>query len=872
MNPPGLINAVFTIVAKNYLSYARNLMESLRRHAPDMRRVVILADQPDGFFDPAAEHLEVVLTSQLDIPDSRWFHFKYSVLELCTGVKPYAIDYLFRQLGAEQVVYFDPDIQVYGPLNLPGDANIVLTPHLTSPVRDDRKPGELDILLRGTYNLGFIGLNKSSETDRFVAWWKDKLADACRVDLAHGMFVDQRWVDLVPGLFEGVHILRDPQYNIAYWNLADRLEVRPIFFHFSGFDPENPSEFSRYQDRFRLESAGFAGELALRYRDDLLRYGYLESKSWPYAYAVPDLIRQIERLPYVDDPFSSLGFDAITREWNQAVTDLDGRQTGLTRLAYKVYQSRPDIQAAMPDVLGTDAVRFLQWFVESGAREHGLLEAFVQPVRDGLRGREQARHRVIHEKILRTVGAYDRPVEVDWLNEMHTGGPLRLTRLARSIYDSRPELRQSFPDPEGRDAAGFLTWLLSYGVREYRLDDVLVAPMREQWRRVVGKRVWWDARRWAMSRPGKKQSQQAAGPLGANFTGYVRSEMGVGESVRCSIRSARAAGLGVAVKGVDFSGPYRLGDRSMDGQSEDARYPVNIFQVNADQADAVVNKLGSAFTKGKRNVGYWVWELEEFPSLWEPAFRHFDEIWAPTSFCQAAFAERSPVPVIRVPYGVQVDSISSLGRDDFGIPRDRFTFLAMFDLLSVPERKNPLGMIEAFREVPDCHLVLKVNHASERPAEMARIVEAASGLSVTIIDRTLDRADVNALVNCCDCLLSLHRSEGFGLAVAEAMYLGKPVVVTDYSGTRDFTSAGNSFLVGYDRGEVPHGCEPYRPGAFWAEPRKNEAIEQMRVVASFFQIREERARRGAETVRRLLSPARVGGLMRDRLETLRSLS
>ncbi|HXN50212.1 MAG TPA: hypothetical protein VN893_26420, partial [Bryobacteraceae bacterium] len=166
--------AIFTIIAKNYLAYARVLMRSAAKFHPDWRRFVILVDRVDGYFDPAAEDFEIVLSSDLPIPRSRWFHFKYSVMELSTAVKPYAFEYLFGAHGFDRIVYLDPDIELYWPLDKVvsalDTANIALTPHLTGALDDDRRPSEIDILRAGAYNLGFIGISRTPESSAFLAW------------------------------------------------------------------------------------------------------------------------------------------------------------------------------------------------------------------------------------------------------------------------------------------------------------------------------------------------------------------------------------------------------------------------------------------------------------------------------------------------------------------------------------------------------------------------------------------------------------------------------------------------------------------------------------------------------------------------------
>ena len=277
--------AVFTIIAKNYLPYARVLMQSVAEHHPDWHRFVILVDLVDGYFHPQEEHFEIVLSRDLRIPQSRWFHFKYTILELSTAVKPYAFEYLLAAHSLDRIIFLDPDIRIYSPLKdvtaALGSANIALTPHLTRSLEDDKRPAEIDILRSGAYNLGFIGIARSTETAAFLVWWQQRLYDHCLVDLPRGLFVDQKWIDLAPGMFEGVEIIRDPGYNVAYWNLAHRpisrseagykIERSPLaFFHFSGFDPEQPARLSRHQNRFKVEDLSIpAQQLLASYREEL---------------------------------------------------------------------------------------------------------------------------------------------------------------------------------------------------------------------------------------------------------------------------------------------------------------------------------------------------------------------------------------------------------------------------------------------------------------------------------------------------------------------------------------------------------------------------------------------------------------------------
>src|SRR5580704_1120026 len=243
--------AACTIIAKNYLPMARALSDSWKKFHPDCPFFVLLLDSARGFFPPENETFRILFASDLEIPNLAGFLFKYSILEASTGVKPYLCNYLLRRHNIDKLVYLDPDILILNSLDTLryylDDADILLTPHLLSPFPDDgRTQSEHDILQTGTYNLGFLALRNSLESKKFLRWWTAKLYHHCLAAVEDNLFVDQRWMDMVPALFDGVKIIREPEYNVAYWNLHERVvsvgdqvlaNGRPLrFFHFSGFD------------------------------------------------------------------------------------------------------------------------------------------------------------------------------------------------------------------------------------------------------------------------------------------------------------------------------------------------------------------------------------------------------------------------------------------------------------------------------------------------------------------------------------------------------------------------------------------------------------------------------------------------------------
>jgi glycosyltransferase involved in cell wall biosynthesis len=218
---------------------------------------------------------------------------------------------------------------------------------------------------------------------------------------------------------------------------------------------------------------------------------------------------------------------------------------------------------------------------------------------------------------------------------------------------------------------------------------------------------------------------------------------------------------------------------------------VNIVAVNADQLRNFARHVGSGFFEGRYTIGVWAWELDEFPDVWSDAFSMVDEIWASSEFSRCAFAGATTKPVFTFPLPVLPPRPRpGLNRAGLGLP-DGFIFHFAFDFLSGVERKNPSGLIKAFTAAfapgGGPTLVLKAVNGDQRLAQLEELkLLAAKRPDIVVIDRYLDHEANATLMDACDCYVSLHRSEGFGLSMAEAMALGKPVIATAYSGNLDF--------------------------------------------------------------------------------------
>ena len=715
---------ICTIIARNYVAFARVLAESFKAAHPDGNCSVLVIDDPTGFIDPAAEPFELLTIDQIGLPDPERMAAWYDVMELSTAVKPWLLRTLLERPGYDSVVYLDPDIRIFKPLEeierRLGSHDVVLTPHFDKPLpRDGRKPAEEDILIAGSYNLGFIGLRGGETAGELLDWWSERLETDCLNEPEAGRFVDQRWIDLAPGLWPGIDILRDPTYNIAYWNLPTRdleddgsggylVNAEPLrFFHFSGFDPRRPKELSKHQNRIRVDTHQALARICGEYADELLGHGYREAIDWPYG-------------------------------WNTLPNGVK-----LDREARRTYRAGIE-EGAIGESVFTEAgaERFAEYQKSVGHRDEGL-------------------------------------------------------RLA--------------PRP----------------------------------------------------RPG------------VNVVGYLSDERGVGEAARQLLSALRNSEVPVAE--VDTPTDVKKIDGGLRGLGfEDYPYDFSLVCVNADMLPLVAKGLGPRFFEGRHSAGLWFWEISHFPEEQRHAFDNVDEVWVASEHVAETLRPHSSKPVETIRMPIVPGEPAEASRAELGLP-DGFCFLFLFDYRSVFKRKNPLGLVEAFcrafEQGEGPSLVIKSIGGDDFRDERQALAAAVAGRpEIQLIEDTVSKEMKNAMIAGCDCYVSLHRSEGLGLTMGEAMYFGKPVIATAYSGNLDFMTAANSYLVPHSMVEIGPDAAPYPADKEWAEPDLDRAAELMREVFENPQAAAKRGRRAADDIRRTHSVEAAGQIIKARVSQTKRAS
>lgn len=443
---------------------------------------------------------------------------------------------------------------------------------------------------------------------------------------------------------------------------------------------------------------------------------------------------------------------------------------------------------------------------------------------------------------------------LDWLREVSVGDQTQLPRFLSTIYWERGDLVHHFPEARDGKHTRLEEWIWKTGVTENSTIRNLFTSMKidESDESIVESRS-------------KK-------PGGVDVFGYLNAELGVGEAGRLVCKALTAAGVPIST----IANKATVSRQKYDFPTDEiGQYKTLFVSVNADQLPGACAYLGQEFRTDRYVIGQWFWELEELPDSFQRSFELVDEIWAPTLFIKEALEKKAPssVKVTHMPLPlVTPESDSLINRNSFGIG-DGYAFLFTFDLMSVLKRKNALGLIDAycdaFSENDGAVLVLKTINGDKRLSELEKIRwSARSRKDIVIMDQYLDVRESASLMMLCDCYVSLHRSEGLGLTMAEAMLLGKPVIATAYSGNMDFMTDDTALLVPWKYTDVGDDAESYPAEARWAEPDLSVASSMMRKL---FQDREFGKALGDCAKRDLqsrFSPQVTGERMKNRLENI----
>jgi len=450
---------------------------------------------------------------------------------------------------------------------------------------------------------------------------------------------------------------------------------------------------------------------------------------------------------------------------------------------------------------------------------------------------------------------------VSWWSQRPSRGETGISVAADAVWNERGDLHASFPEIRGRHQRDFRRWLWTYGLVEGLLSLAeLPDPPRTAPR--------------SSRASGARAGGEPAGPrraVGVNLVGYHGSEAGLGVAVRRVGRALDAARIPWQAVNYDRTASRQT---AVAERATDVDYPVTLILITPDQLGFFVRDGGNRWIEDHHVIGLWFWESDVLTAPQRDAFRWVDEVWASTRYLRDAFETAKKVPVHLVPIPLEFDDADTSieARRRLGLD-DRFTVLFTFDFLSVVERKNPFGLIEAYsRAFPGDaghRLILKSINGDVFPRLKERLLDATADRSdIELWDRYFTSADRMSLVALSDVYSSLHRSEGLGLTLAEAAWVGTPVLTSRYSGPVDFLDDSSAILVGGK--EIRVGPGQYYPAdGHWFDPDLDEAAAGLRALADDPELGMRLAAAAAERLGEF-SALRVGDEMARRLGAISS--
>lgn len=348
---------------------------------------------------------------------------------------------------------------------------------------------------------------------------------------------------------------------------------------------------------------------------------------------------------------------------------------------------------------------------------------------------------------------------------------------------------------------------------------------------------------------------------GINLIGNIRAETGLGQSCRLVADELDASGIPYSIYQYDQLGAMAEGQYQQyeNKISSELPYNINLIHINPHELGLAFQQAHGKIWNGRYNIGFWLWELEDFPDEWVPCFRCMDEIWTPSKFITNCIQKKTNLKVVTIPYHVGL-TIPEKNKCDyrkrFHLPTDKFLFLMMYDRTSMTERKNPKAVIDAFKiafsKDEEVGLVIKISNSSEKEINLIRSM-LPDNKNVYFITEILERHQVNELIYCVDAVVSLHRAEGFGLVLAEAMLLGTPTIATNWSSNTEFMTKETACMVDAELITLDRDIGSFKKGNRWAEPDVEQAAGYMRKLYDEPEYRHTLSQKAEEYIRQHLS-------------------
>lgn len=497
-----------------------------------------------------------------------------------------------------------------------------------------------------------------------------------------------------------------------------------------------------------------------------------------------------------------------------AVIPVTAYSSVITRRMVLLVIARQDLQ--IDHTLTTEAqqLALLQWYCLHGWQEMDLCPKDIEDYQ-----------RVVFEKKL----------------------PNGFTFIETLIYQARPDLQNQFYLDTTEGQSDYRQWLQHHGRQETILN--LLKPQQSY-------------------SPSKDNPPNST--YGVNLIGYAFGELGIGEDVRMAALALQSVNIPFTIINFCPGDDIRQNDRSVAQWVTDVPiYSVNIVCLTALEHLRFYAEQGEAVFKNRYTIGYWPWELQNWPANWQHCFSLVDEVWASSQHTRQAAEMVSFVPVLTMPMAVELPKVKHQTRKQWSLPVSDYLFVFSFDGNSSLARKNPLGVVNAFKKAfpggnePVGLMIKCMRPDINNPAWQAILKLAEQDSRIHIIDGILDKSDVLGLYKLCDCFVSLHRAEGFGRGIAEALLLGLDVIATNHGGNVDFCLLGIAHLVPHKL--FPVGEKDYveHYDQHWANPDINQAASSMRDVANHGRKRKKNV---VSAIQKRFSAIEVGERYQKRLQ------
>jgi glycosyltransferase involved in cell wall biosynthesis len=425
-----------------------------------------------------------------------------------------------------------------------------------------------------------------------------------------------------------------------------------------------------------------------------------------------------------------------------------------------------------------------------------------------------------------------------------------------AVWSTRDDLRRAFPQDERHFSAKLLEWFRTYEAGKlenlFRLSAAFSQNLLQdspQKTRTLPNRILYDRELDDASATSlDNQFKPLRSTFGVNLIGFPFSPTGIGEDLRMLAACLTRYNIPYSVIEDPYVTPAARSECLSGGTwRKTPDYPVNIICLPGGELFRLYAMLGNGYFRDRHTIGYMQWELPHWPEDLRNILNLLDEVWAPSSFTFGSVAEMWNGKLSLMPLPVEITAHQALSREDLRLPKDNFIFLFVFDSLSFFRRKNPLTVVQAFQNAfsknENVSLIIKTMHTANYEAQ-EQIKNLYGDERIHILNQHIPKQELLSLYACCDAYVSLHRSEGFGRTIAEAMLLGKPVIVSNYSGNTDFCNQDTAFLVNGRLVPVNPGEYPFHEGQYWFDADVVQAAEQLRLCFENFPLAQKKAQAG----------------------------